>query len=995
MEDDSKPNPPEPSQPSLASFWAELNRRPVNHIAYTLGLLVLLAGSARAQEYNLLNYANPTVHPYADPAKGREAHRYADAKVNELRLYDFYSRQADYYLEQKEIPEIIPAYPGMDAGINSHWGTHPQVHYYDDAWSQMDNGPAVGSVIAQGNGFIVKAIHVRLGDSSPLFATFDPLRFSYRLVWTGDFLDYPSQRWGITGLVEPGGDVILENADSNWSPTTVTENDSVTGENKYHGYYRHNDKIVFKYRVHSTKVLDQPGMLDAEAGPIFTRNLQFSNGSNGLELSSFLLPKGAIQLETTFPDGLVGIAYKTDTGTMGLVARSSGAIEGIKIHKGDDDTLVVDIPSQPAGARLTLYSWNSKLNPAGAASAIHAHEPSNPSELLRGGPSRWPENITMAGMRGVGDDSYLVDTIPVPLENPYDSPMFLTGLDFFSNGDAAVSTFFGDVWIVRGLDQGLKTVQWKRIAHGLNQPLGLVIIDGKIHTLGKDQITILHDLNGNEEIDFFENFCNSYATSPGSHDYHTGFQKDDAGNLYFATEHAGVIKVSPDGKTAHPVATGLRNPNGIGVSPDGRVWCAPQEGQWTPASQISRIQPDDYYGFQKHIDNLEITPATAYIPRGIDNSTGGSVYITTDRWGPMKDKLVAFSYGASSHYLVLEDEYGPILQGAIVPLKGDFLSGSHRARVHPIDGQVYAVGTQGWMNYAIQDGSFERIRYNDKAVYYPSGFQVFQNGIRVDFSETLSKTGNLDSSRHFAQQWQYLYSMGYGSPEFSIQNPNTVGHDPLRISATTVGDDGKSLFLEIPELAPAMTVHLRLHLEFADGNPFATDLFATVHHLGNPYPHHSSHEPLVTGKRNALHLPIREALPPPDVEPGSDDPGRPILLKAITGLKYDQEKIVVKAGERISLTLLNTDEMPHNWVLTGWFTYERVGQLADAMVADPTAAERHFIPDDDSVLLGSRLLNPGETQTIHFNAPAAPGEYPFLCTFPGHWQAMKGTLIVY
>jgi len=69
--------------------------------------------------------------------------------------------------------------------------------------------------------------------------------------------------------------------------------------------------------------------------------------------------------------------------------------------------------------------------------------------------------------------------------------------------------------------------------------------------------------------------------------------------------------------------------------------------------------------------------------------------------------------------------------------------------------------------------------------------------------------------------------------------------------------------------------------------------------------------------------------------------------------------------------------------------------LADALVADPTAAERHYIPDDPSVLLHSRVLNPGESHTIHFNAPAAPGKYPFLCTFPGHWQSMKGTLVVY
>ena len=172
---------------------------------------------AVASDFNLLNYADPAVHPYADPAGGRDRHRYTDAQVNELRLYDFYSRQADYYLEKGKVPEIIPAYPGMDAGINSHWGTHPQIQIQDDKWSRMDNGSTVGSVVAQGEDFIVKAVHLRLGSNPPLSAVFDPLSLSYRLVWGEAFLRYPSYQWGISGRVEPGGEIILENPASGWS----------------------------------------------------------------------------------------------------------------------------------------------------------------------------------------------------------------------------------------------------------------------------------------------------------------------------------------------------------------------------------------------------------------------------------------------------------------------------------------------------------------------------------------------------------------------------------------------------------------------------------------------------------------------------------------------------------------------------------------------------------------------------------------------------------
>ena len=939
--------------------------------------------------YNLLNYANPEIHPYADPTKGRENHRYTDAQVNENRLYDFYSRQADYYIEHKEVPKIIPAYPGMDAGIHSHWGTYPQVHSESDAWAKMDNGPVVGSVMAQGDGFIVKALHLKLSEGdNPLYATFDPQTLSYRLVWRGDFLRYPTKRWGITGLVEPDGEIFLQRMSKN----SLSRQDGDT----YQGYYSVGDQIVFKYQYQGADILEQPSAIDDTIHPIFVITLKFTNDSPAIELESFDIPNGARRSEEIFDSALAWAIFRHGQSATGMAVRSSNGDQGIEIAASEGGSTSIKIPPQSAGSTLTIYSWNGKGGVSEAIESILKHQPIDPERYADGGPKKGMEEIVLSGELASSDDPYVIDTLPVPFENAYDSPMFLTGLDFFPNGDAVVSTFFGDVWMVRGIGKGLENVRWKRIAKGLNQPLGLLVIDDKIHTLGKDQITILHDLNGDEEIDFYENFCDAYVTSPGSHDYNTGFQKDDAGFLYFATKHAGIVQVSPDGKQVSSLGAGLRNPNGIGVSPDGRIWCSPQEGQWTPASQIVRIESQGYYGFQRHIDQRDITPATAYIPRGIDNSSGGSIYITSDRWGPMKDRLVAFSFGASSHYLVLEDTTGPRPQGAIVPLKGNFLSGTHRARVNPVDGQVYAVGSQGWMNYAIQDGSFERIRYTGKPVYYPSGFQVFRNGIRVDFNERLATNTEIqDPKSHFAQQWQYLYSMGYGSPEFSIRNPGTVGHDPIGISSATVTNDGQSLFIEMPDLAPAMTVHLRLHLDFADGNPFATDLFATVHELGEAYEDFPNPRAIVSGRPESIELPIRDAPKAPEIEPGSDKPGRPIELKAITGLKYDEERIVVEAGERISLTLVNTDEMPHNWVLTGWFTYELVGQLADAMVADPTAAERHYVPDDPSVLFSSRLLNPGESQTIHFNAPSAPGKYPFLCTFPGHWQTMKGTLVVY
>ena len=84
----------------------------------------------------------------------------------------------------------------------------------------------------------------------------------------------------------------------------------------------------------------------------------------------------------------------------------------------------------------------------------------------------------------------------------------------------------------------------------------------------------------------------------------------------------------------------------------------------------------------------------------------------------------------------------------------------------------------------------------------------------------------------------------------------------------------------------------------------------------------------------------------------------------------------------------------NSWVLVKPGALSRVGDLANRLVADPDAFVRHYVPESDDVLVWTSVAEPGDTQTIHFAAPSAPGRYPFLCTFPGHWMVMNGELVV-
>jgi azurin len=111
-------------------------------------------------------------------------------------------------------------------------------------------------------------------------------------------------------------------------------------------------------------------------------------------------------------------------------------------------------------------------------------------------------------------------------------------------------------------------------------------------------------------------------------------------------------------------------------------------------------------------------------------------------------------------------------------------------------------------------------------------------------------------------------------------------------------------------------------------------------------------------------------------------------------MKYDRTELTVKAGERIRLVFRNSDHMQHNALLLAPGATERIGALADAMLSDPRALSKQYVPDSPDVLAHTPLVNPGETFELVFNAPEKPGRYPIICTFPGHWRIMQSTLIV-
>lgn len=623
------------------------------------------------------------------------------------------------------------------------------------------------------------------------------------------------------------------------------------------------------------------------------------------------------------------------------------------------------------------------------------------NEEIPDAPARYADqSITLTGTVGepISGSPFAIDRIPVPFQNEFGSMMFLGGHDFFANGDAAVCTMMGDVWRVSGLDETLEKVTWTRIATGLSQALGLSIHDETIHVTCRDRIARLEDRNGDGEIDFYGNFSDAFAVSDGGHDFSVGLQRDANGYLYFVSAKEGVVRVSPDGSSAEALATGLRNCNGLGVDPNGdTVVVSTNQGDWTPASAVFEVRDGDFYGRGAREDGDPIAPAMCYLPRLIDNSTGGQCFVDSEKWGALDGELLTFSFGAGTWQMILRDTSGEAdgkrTQGALVPLPGEFASGAHRGRFSPTDGQLYVSGGDGWGNYAITDGSFDRIRYLvDEHNRLPIGWTAHANGLKVEFAHAVDPTSAVPEN-FFCQTWNYEYSEAYGSMEYSLRQPELPGHDRLAVKSVHLLDGGRTLFVEIPDLEPAMQVQLHANLAAADGEPFVLDFYPTVLWTHPDFASFEGYTASDPEKPRDLALRVRWPIPfSPKVSPTK--PGRKIDIEMVSGLQFSPTEFTVKPGELVSLNFRNLDSIPHNWLLAEAGTFEKVGMASSMMLADPEAASKHFAPEMDEVLHYTPMLYHNRRYTLHIEAPTEPGRYPYLCTFPGHWAAMKGEMVV-
>jgi len=604
---------------------------------------------------------------------------------------------------------------------------------------------------------------------------------------------------------------------------------------EYRGLYLYKNNTVLSYRVGDCDILDAPSLETRSSRDLaaYARTLRLSPSKESL---THLLVRGdgpgSVVVDASLHTARIRIGDEMIFASMvGDTSSLSWAIQNNRI-------LLKVRPSERI-RYVKILMWRGDPNRAGAfRSFVRSSDP--PVQLDRwteGGPRRWPEAVRTSGRHASKSGAFALDTIPVPFDNPYDAWMRTAAFDFYPGGNAAaVSTWNGDVWKVSGLGGDLDEITWNRVATGLHQPLGLAVVDGTVYTAGRDQITRLHDLNGDGEYDFYESFNDDLQATKNFHEFVSGLRTGPRGHFFFARggpvapggrgfekivpHHGDVIRVSPDGEELDVYASGLRAPNGLAVGPGGRVTVGVQQGTYVPTSGIYAFNKKGGYASVPPTANVDPEPTyhnspLCWIPHDVDNSSAGQAHIPPEHWGPLGGKMLHFSYGTSRMFLVMNDPDQH--QAALVRFPLKFRSGVMRGRFHPDSGHLYTTGLKGWQTNALRTGAFQRVRHTGKEVRFPVSLDIRRDHVVLRFATPLDTKSAESPHNYLMRMWNVKWSDDYGSDRFHVTQPDRKGKEPVEVTHARVIEEGHAVKLSVPDLEECTNYELRFRLRTRDG----------------------------------------------------------------------------------------------------------------------------------------------------------------------------------
>ena len=408
--------------------------------------------------------------------------------------------------------------------------------------------------------------------------------------------------------------------------------------------------------------------------------------------------------------------------------------------------------------------------------------------------------------RSLEEFYYTLASVPAPPE----CVLEVGGMDFRPDGDLAVATRRGEIWLIDDPGSGdLETMRYRRYAEGLDEPLGLrAMEDGSLLVMQRAELTRIRDGDGDGIGDDFETVCAAWGVSGDYHEYAYGPVIGDDGWIYGALNLAldggpssdvpyrgWAFRTSPEG-VFEPLAYGLRSPNGIGKDLEGNIFLCDNQGEWIPACHLSELVPGRFYGHpvsrrwkaDPEREDPRAFPAVLFPYPAMSQSASEPVCDTTGgRFGPFAGQMLV---GDQTRALILRvalEEVRGEHQGACFFFRSGFSCGINRLAFAP-DGSLFAGLTRrGWGSAGDRAYGIDHLRWTGEVPFEVLTMSVTADGFDLVFTKDVDPGSAGDPRSYSLEEYGYRYWSRYGSPE--------VDRRPVPIERAAVSADRRRVSL--------------------------------------------------------------------------------------------------------------------------------------------------------------------------------------------------------
>ncbi len=502
------------------------------------------------------------------------------------------------------------------------------------------------------------------------------------------------------------------------------------------------------------------------------------------------------------------------------------AVVHIPAHRGEISFEVLSVACADKAEAERLLP---KLIPAKVAppELVRVSEPPAAAPTNRAALFAVPTNSPSPGVRAAAFPiSYLLAPIPHPAP--------VTGLDFLPNGDLALCTALGEVFIVSQLASPTNAPVWRRFARGLMEPGGLRVFSGEIFVAQKCELTRLRDTDGDGAADLFECVSQGWGFNGNGRQFAVGPVADKEGRFHVFLDGRGSrwevpfrgwdARFSRAGKDFEGWASGFRSPGGSGTF-GGEVFMTDNAGPWVPAAKLIHVQESKFQGHpatqpapqEQFKEPKEFAPPAVWFPSRLAKQVAG-FSVAPESWGAFAGQLLVADGEGGLLRVSLEQVNGE-WQGAAWPLvKNLGVTASRLA--FSVDGQLYLGGAGA----AGKGLGLARISAPGAADFEVKSVKALADGFELTFTQPVEAASAAKAAGYEVSQFSYQHDVGPGAEHDFEGTMNKTS--ALQVSAASVSSDGLSARLTVPSLRAGFVTSVRAAgVRSAAAQPLRHDTF--------------------------------------------------------------------------------------------------------------------------------------------------------------------------